>query len=276
MAVPGDGAVSDDFADDSAPGSSDDAADDSTDDNTNNDDAGHNTGEDQDQSETDDNSSTPPKGFIPMPAYNSEKEKRQRYEQENKELRQQLETRQTQTRQPETLEEFFDQNPQSALAYIDNQISIAKSAYDADKLEELRETKTNLVARGLLNADAKTSRETTISKVNQEIYKTVPDFDTKRAELVQFARDSGLSEREAEDIFNPGVIGESAARMVKMVSRFHAMANAGKTGKGKEVRQPTKVEAAGNGGFSNNDVGKKQFNKAKETGKLDDWAAVLG
>lgn len=211
---------------------------------------------------------------IPRKAYESEKEKRQRAERERDELKEQLSK--AAPKQPTTIEEAFDMNPAEVMAYLDREMLNARAAYDQEKLEELRDQKNNLLARAVLNAEHRTSRETAVAKINAEIYKAVPDFEAKRSELVQLAEDYGLNKKEAEDILNPLVVGETAARMAKMLNKVHAIANAGKTAKGKEVKQPNRVESAGNGGFNNNNGTNAQLTKAKTTGHLDDWAAILG
>lgn len=208
---------------------------------------------------------------VPVKALQAEVRKRQELETRIKEL----ETRAVPKREL-TIEDHFDANPANVLGYLDSELLKAKADGDWSKVEELRDTKTNLVARGLLKSEQKAAIATTTSRINAEIYKAVPDFDAKKPELQALAQEYGLTEAEARDILDPNVIGETAARMAQMLNRIHSIANAGKTAKAKEVKTPTKVEAAGNGGFSNNDSTKKQFNRAKESGHLDDWAAVLG
>jgi hypothetical protein len=212
---------------------------------------------------------------IPPKAYHVEKEKRQRLEKENQELRQKLESSAKPVKQPETLEEFFDVDPGGTLSHVDRQIKEAEAAFDTDAAQEWRNKKTDLVARGLINQQTKQTRESHVSKVNSEIYKAIPDFDAKRPELVATAIDLGLNESEAQQIMDPAIVGESASRMAKMLNRVHAIVNAGKTAKSKEVKQPTKVEAAGNGGFSNKNTTHKQLERAKASGSMDDWASLL-
>lgn len=231
-----------------------------------------------------DNSQQHQQPLIPRKAYESEKEKRQeeqrqrqRLEQENLELRQKLESApQVPAKKPETVEEHFDVNPKETMAWLNQQILTAKAANDYDKVEELKDLKTNLLERSVLNTETRTSTESRLSKVNAEIYKILPDFDSKKAELVKLATELGYTEQDAKELIDPSVVGDVAARSVKFLSEVYAMRNAGKTARNKEVRTPTKVESAGNGGFSNNDSTRKQFNKAKESGHLDDWAALLG
>lgn len=214
---------------------------------------------------------------IPRKAYESEKEKRQALEREVRELREKATQPPPQPqKQPQTIEEFFDVDPAGTLAHVDKMIRDAQAAYDVDEAQKWKDAKTDLVARGLLNQQTQQTRESHIAKVNAEIYKSVPDFEAKRPELVALAEEYGLTSQEAQQILDPAVVGETAARMAKMLNKVHAIANAGKTAKGKEVKQPTKVEAAGNGGFSNNNQSQKQLQRAKESGNLDDWASLLG
>lgn len=219
--------------------------------------------------------------LIPRKAYESEKEKRQTYQTENEQLKARLaQLEQAAPRQeqkpPATIEEAFDQNPSGTLAYLDQEIRKARSEYDTDKVTELVDLKATLATRGLLQFESRQSTAAQRAKLDAEIYKVAPDFDTKKSELIQTAKEMGFDEQTAADLFNPDVIGPAAIQAIKAFSRVNAMLNAGKTAKGKEVKTPMKTEPAGNGGFSNNDQSKQQFNRAKESGKLDDWAAILG
>lgn len=213
--------------------------------------------------------------LIPRKAYESEKEKRQRLAAENAELKAQLAQKQEPAaakREPQTIEEHFDLDPANVLGWVDQQIAAAQAGYDEDKVREWQAKKTDLVARGLLNQQ----RQQSVGSLSAEMYKAVPDFDAKRPALEALAVEYGLNKDEAASILNPAVVGETAVRMAKMLNKVHAIANAGKTAKTKEVKQPTKVEAAGTGGFSNNNQSHKQLQRAKETGNLDDWASLLG
>jgi len=223
---------------------------------------------------------------IPRKAYDSEKAKRQAEQAKNQglekrlqEMEQQLAATKTATatpKQPETIEELFDVNPDAALSHIDQQIRAAKDAYDVDAEQRLKDIKVDLVARGLRSQHQRQSQETLASKINTEIYKAIPDFDAKKPALVALAVEYGLTEQEAAQVMDPAVVGDTAARMAKMLNKVHAVVNAGKTAKTKEVKQPNRTEPAGTGGFSNNNQTTKQLNRAKESGNLDDWASLLG
>lgn len=216
---------------------------------------------------------------IPRKAYQAEKEKRQGLEKRVQEMEQQLAAAKTAAatpKQPQTIEEAFDQNPEGVLTYVDQQIAAANAAYDPDEAQKWKDAKVDLVARGLKSQHQRQTKESHVAKINTEIYKAIPDFDTKRPELVALATEYGLTEQEAVDIFNPEVVGDSAARMAKVFNKVHTIVNAGKTAKAKEVKTPPRTEGAGTGGFSNSNPTNKQLNRAKETGNLDDWAALLG
>jgi hypothetical protein len=210
---------------------------------------------------------------IPRKAYEDEKRKRQALEAKVKEIEAKVST--PAPKEPQTIEEHFDVNPEGVLNYLDQQIAAARSDYDESRERELLSQKTSLVARGMLNERHRQTRESSLSKLTTEIYKAVPDFEEKKPALVALAKEYGLDEKEASDIFDPAVIGETAVRMVKAWNKIHAERNAGKTMKTKEVKTPTKVEAAGTGGFSNKNANHKQLERAKESGNLDDWAALL-
>jgi len=216
---------------------------------------------------------------IPRKAYQAEKEKRQGLEKRLQEMEQQLAATKTATatpKQPETIEELFDVNPDAALSHIDQQIRAAKDAYDVDAEQRFKDIKVDLVARGLRSQHQRQSQETLASKINTEIYKAIPDFDAKKPALVALAVEYGLTVQEAAQVMDPAVVGDTAARMAKMLNKVHAVVNAGKTAKTKEVKQPNRTEPAGTGGFSNNNQTTKQLNRAKESGNLDDWASLLG
>lgn len=208
---------------------------------------------------------------VPRDAFEAVTGKLKKLEQENEDLRKRQEPAPVR-REPQTIEEHFDVDPANVLGWVDQQIIAAQASYDEDKVREWQAKKTDLVARGLLNQQ----RQQSVGTLSAEMYKAVPDFDAKRPELEALAVEYGLNKNEAADILNPAVVGETAVRMAKMLNKVHAIANAGKTAKTKEVKQPTKVEAAGNGGFSNNNQSQKQLQRAKESGNLDDWASLLG
>lgn len=213
---------------------------------------------------------------IPRKAYESEKEKRQALEKKVQELEQKISAPPPAKREPQTIEEHFDVDPARTLGYVDQQIQAARAAYDTDKEQEWKDIKTDLVARGLLNQQTQQTKAGQIASVKSEIYKTIPDFDAKQPELVALAEEYGLTPQEATSIFDPSVVGDTAVRMAKLMNKVHAIVNASRTAKSKEVKQPTKVEAAGNGGFSNKTATvQRQLAKAKESGNLDDWASLL-
>jgi len=231
---------------------------------------------DAEQEEAETTSKNP---VIPRKAYQAEKEKRQGLEKRLQEMEQQLAATKNapiSQKQPETIEELFDVNPDAALSHIDQQIRAAKDAYDVDAEQRYKDLKVDLVARGLRSQHQRQSQETLTSKINSEIYKSIPDFDTKKTALVALAVEYGLTEQEAAQVMDPTVVGDTAARMAKMLNKVHAVVNAGKTAKTKEVKQPNRTEPAGAGGFSNNNQPTKLLNRAKESGNLDDWASLLG
>ena len=97
-----------------------------------------------------------------------------------------------------------------------------------------------------------------------------------REAIQSLVEGKSLSIEEAAQVMDPTVVGDTAARMAKMLNKVHAVVNAGKTAKTKEVKQPNRTEPAGAGGFSNNNQPTKLLNRAKESGNLDDWASLLG
>lgn len=216
---------------------------------------------------------------VPVKALEDERRKRQDLETKYKDLETRVKAQESvppPKKQPETLEELFDVNPEQALAYVDQQIRAAQGEYDEGKVAQWVQAKTDLVARGLINQQRQTSKGERVSRINVEILKAVPDFEAKRPELVKLARDFGLNDDESEQIFTPEVVGESAARMAKMMDKVYSIVNAGKSAKGKEVKTPPRTEPAGTGGFSNNSQNSKLLDRAKETGSTDDWARLLG
>jgi len=276
MGVPGDAGDTDN-ADTGDTGDTGDNGDAGTGDNGNDgagDDSGDDngdTGDDQGQVDQTAQNDTPQEKTVPVKALQAEVKKRQELETRLKALESQQPAK-----QPQTIEEHFDANPAGVLNWLKEQRAAAEKAGEWEKSQEFEQKRIDLLERQVLLSGQRESKKTQTLSINHEIYKAVPDFDTKKAELVALAQELGLSEEDARDALNPEVIGESAIGMAKMLNNVYAIKNAGKTVMKKEVKTPMKTEPAGNGGFSNNDTTKKQFNKAKETGHLDDWAAILG
>lgn len=182
---------------------------------------------------------------VPLKALEEERRKRQEFEARVKAL----EEKQTAPppKQPTTIEEHFDANPQGVLSWIDQQITAKEAELDDAAVRQLERTKINLLQRQVFMSTQRQEVQRRSEQVRREMLKVAPELETNEAALKATAKEMGYNDTDLENIFNPEVVGDFAVRALTAVKKFHDMKNAGKTLKTKEVKQPTKVESAGNG-----------------------------
>lgn len=185
------------------------------------------------------------------------------------------------SKQPATVEEMFDRDPEGTLRYIDQEMSKHRTrldgvdALDAVKhIEELRSVKDNLLLRGI-NQSRKMGELNRISAEAQgEVLRAIPDFDKKEPILTDFAiKELGYSIEDIRFLTDPTNTGKYASKFIMQINKTYEIANAQKTAALKQVKIPPKQEAAGTGGGDDQGATyKTALKRAMETG---DWTDVL-
>jgi len=153
---------------------------------------------------------------------------------------------------PSTIYEAFDQNPQQVLTDVRNAIYQKKEAdpFDPDiiKLEKMRD---ELVERGMQQQAQKAEIERVVNQVNTLIAKEIPDIETKRDSLNEFAGELGLSMEELNTLTNPVYLGPLAAKLAIALNKAYNMRNqatdARKNLEKKKVKTAPKVLEPGKG-----------------------------
>jgi len=179
-------------------------------------------------------------------------------------------------KEPKTFEEFYDQDPQGVMTWINSEIArlAEESPYtNAVQIENLRDKKLELKDYG------KQKEATRTSQYMANVEKAIPGFNSKRKELAKHATDDlGYTMDDISTLSDPSKVGESAAiKFMAQINKSFELANAGKSLKSKEVKQPTKVELAGTGGFKTSSETNltKLYESAKTNGTNEAWAAYF-
>lgn len=210
------------------------------------------------------------KGFTPKLQEAAEARK------ELERIRQEIEAAKPKA-QPRDIYEAYDQNPQEVLAFVNQEIArlANEDAYgNVAEIERLRDMKTDFYNREAVKYKETQAKQMESNLVLQEIYKAVPDIETKQLELKDFAINvMGFSEEELARETSPSA-GMTAATTIKRINQAYTKFNAGKTAQSKATKPaPTKVEKPGQG-FTppkTNETADR-IKSAKETG---DWSSVF-
>lgn len=213
---------------------------------------------------------------VPLKALQEERRKRQEYEAKIAELEMAKTPHKQEATQSQSLEEWYEADPQAATYAINQEIARLQvdDPYNPQTLaqiEYLRDKKIEL---------AKTV-DTRVQTRNMELYndakKLVPDYETKKEQLFDFATTSlGFSQEDLFRMTNPNIVGKSAAlNMLKVINSQYDSANAVKTvNQKKATTQATKVEKPGDG--SNMEAATPSLSKLKEAARATgDWTAYL-
>lgn len=153
-------------------------------------------------------------------------------------------------KQPETLEEAYDANPQEVTQYIDGELAklinedAAKNAVDIEQLRNLKQT---LAFREINTLRDQRQSQARSQQVMQKMISAVPDLETKQGALAKFAIEVlNYTSEELASATNPSVSGEAAVRTVSRINAAYEKFNASNSVHSKQKqKQPTKVEAPG-------------------------------
>jgi Txe/YoeB family toxin of Txe-Axe toxin-antitoxin module len=203
--------------------------------------------------------------------------------QERSELKRELENLRKEIgslRQPASIEEVFDKDPEGTLKYIESQIAEVRKGIDTDpfesikKIEELRAVKDNLLLRSITGQRRATELSRVESEVKSEVLRAIPDFDKKESKLTQFAlNDLGYTLEDLRFLTNPANTGKYATKFIVQVNKMYEMDKAKTTVEEKRVKTPPKQEGAGTSGGEDQAASYRQaLKKAQESG---DWSDVL-
>jgi hypothetical protein len=175
-----------------------------------------------------------------------------------------------------TIEDYFNDDPESTLSYIDQQI--LDKLNEADRLEdegndrearkanriatEWSSVKSSLVARRQSRIEAQ-------NKVEREIQKTLmsfPDYDQKKDALVDFIVEQSpeFTKKEAEDLID-ATKGMKNVKLAKLLAKFSDQAQAPITGKEKLIKKtPEELGRPGSSKASSTKGKEPEFDYAKE------------
>lgn len=149
---------------------------------------------------------------------------------------------------PPTIEEMYDQNPDGTMDQIDMAIIQAKREDPfSEKVIQLEAVQKKLLRRDLRKQSEESTATRNISFAQEAIRKDIPDFDSKREKLNEFAeKELGIQGEELSLLTDPNVMGSLAIKLTKAVNtifdRFNVLSQADK----KEVKpKPPQLERAG-------------------------------
>lgn len=184
-------------------------------------------------------------------------------------------------KQPATIEEMYDKDPDGTLRYIDSQLSLERNKLDTGdafealkKIEELRSVKDALFLRSLSTQRRNNEVNTVVSNVKTAVLKAIPDFEKKEGELTKFAlTELEYSLDDLRFLTDPANTGEYAAKFILQVNKMYEMSKAKTSVEQKLVKTPLRQESAGTGGGEDNTATyRAALKKAQESG---DWTEVL-
>lgn len=204
--------------------------------------------------------------------------------QERSELKRELEILRKEVgslKQPASIEEVFDKDPDGTLRYIDSQIAQARTKLDTGdafealkQIEELRSVRDGLLTRSMSQQKKASQTSALAAQAQAEVLRAVPDFQKKEGALTEFAiKELGYSFDDIRFLTDVSNTGKYASQFVIQVNKMYEMAKAKSTVETKVVKTPMRQEGAGTGGGDDNAATyRASLKKAQETG---DWTDVL-
>lgn len=220
---------------------------------------------------------------VPLKAVMEERKKRQEYEERLKRQEEEIQAlKQTLPKPPpKDVYEAYDQDSNGVIASLNNEIDklVADDPYGhASRIEKLRDLKAELRNREVQKITQHLSQQTEAAKVIAEVKAACPDIDELIAPqgdepvgpLVRFAVEQlGYTQEDLQEL-EPHR-GMSAARKAKALYKAYKLAHP--TPEKKEAKpRPTPVEQAGRGIPKQAVNADALFERAKRSGKNDDWA----
>lgn len=110
------------------------------------------------------------------------------------------------------------------------------------KIAQLQGLKDDLALRRQQTQETDNRVQRVRSELSQALYSEIPDFDTKREKLVEYAKGLGISEEDAFILTNPDIVGARVAlNAVKAINRLY-QATIGVESKRKK---PTPLQSGG-------------------------------
>jgi len=183
--------------------------------------------------------------------------------------------------QPEDIFQAYDQDPDSVIQYVDNQINELVTTGDAGSMAQIRQLeslKFEFNRRDVQKMREQTSTNTQQNDIMNEILSAVPDLASKQSSLKEFAlNELGYTEEELAYETNPATAGKNAVRAISRINTAFDKAQAKKSVTTKRVKKATKVEKPSSTGYEKPDVDelKQTKQQALESGNFSAFFAAL-
>ncbi len=143
-----------------------------------------------------------------------------------------------QQQKPATIFEAYMQDPDGVSNYIDQEILKASQEADYDTAEKLRLLKTRLIEERTKHIERMISGEKLSSQVYGQILSAIPDYETKRPKLSEFAtKELGLTNEEIALLTDPRYTGNLAVKLTIAVNKIYDMLSAKKSAEEKIKKQ---------------------------------------
>ncbi len=152
---------------------------------------------------------------------------------------------------PSNIFEAYLQDPDGVSNYIDQEILKANQEADYETAEKLRLLKTRLIEERTKYLERMISGE----KIYQQVYGTIlshiPDYETKKDKLTNFAiQEFGLTPEEIMMLTNPQITGALAAKLTIAVNKIYDKLHATKLAEQKIKKQTPSPLARASGAGS--------------------------
>jgi hypothetical protein len=162
-----------------------------------------------------------------------------------------LSQRTIQTQQPQYADiyEAFDHDSKTVMQNLRQVLAQKKvESPNSDEVIRLEMLRDELMERKISQQENNTRLADMSNRVTADVYKAIPDFETKSEKLTEFATtELGLSIDEIKALTNPSIMGPMASKITVAVNKLYDIKNAGKGLKSKEVKKAPKTEKAGSG-----------------------------
>lgn len=162
-------------------------------------------------------------------------------------LRQLQSQTQAQPRTPKTIEEMFNSDPEGTIRLIRQRIYEEKQkdpfSQTVIQLEQLRDDLSDAQARMI---QGQIQQKLIMDEANMAIRAKIPDFESKKDKLNEFALSLGYSPEEISYLTDPRIHGHMAVKTVLSINSLYDKLSSGELKK-KEVKEAMKVEKAGSG-----------------------------
>ena len=206
---------------------------------------------------------------------------------ERRKLREEVEAKEG-ALQPKNVYEAYDRDPDGVISYINSEIKKAKKDLNDEQVDRLLEVKDSLREYGLNQIRLQQKAGTSINEAIEELKRTVPNYDSVKSDLNDFAM--GLLPGDEEEssealrlLTNPGAVVRVGKKEYPMPAIWFTRAMYAQFSKSKPIKKkarkiPTEVVPPGTGQVGKA-VTKKSvealYKKASDSGDAMDWANYM-